>query len=146
MGQTFKNFTDLDAAMHNARVAAGKGYVVSGVAVGDDEESKLHQQIEDYCKQRRWYYVHSRMDRATTTALGVPDFIIAAENQTHWIEAKGPKTKVTREQEGTMHWLQSLGHNADIVRSFPEFLSVIHRENKDGINQTGTGKPGQGSK
>lgn len=140
MGQTFKNFTDLDAAMHNARVAAGKGEAVVPQQFDalSDEEAKLHQLIYDYCRQRRWLVVHSRMDRPTTTAPGIPDFIIAADDgKTHWIEAKAKGKKPSREQLGTLHWLESLKHNADWVESFPEFLAVVHRE----VQEHGRGTP-----
>lgn len=44
-----------------------------------ERESDLHDDIIALCKTNGWYYVHSRRDKATTNAVGTPDFIIAAE-------------------------------------------------------------------
>lgn len=112
------------AAAHNARVAG-----VPATAPPSREaqrEAKLHEEIAAECRRRGWYCVHSRIDRPTTTALGVPDFICAADGgRTFWIEAKGAKTKVTLEQAGTLQWLRSLGHVAAVVRSLEEFLNLV---------------------
>lgn len=131
----FKSFTELDVAMHNARVAGrGDKPDVEGV----EDESELHRQIIDYCKQRRWVVVHSRMDMATTVAVGTTDFVIAADNgKSFWIEAKAKGKKLTREQAGTLHWLQSLGHCAEAVYSFGQFLdTVTDKEGPVQPNQT----------
>lgn len=117
MRMTWAEFLAYNAKSGAAPMPAGEGV---------EKEADLHDQIIAYCKMKRWVYSHSRMDKATTTALGIPDFIIAADNgRTFWIEAKGAKTKVTREQEGMIHWLQSLGHKAAICRNFEEFLKAI---------------------
>ena len=101
-----------------------------------DNEGGLHDMIEAELKRRGWYYIHSRMDRKTTTAKGVPDFVIAGPDfQTYWIEAKGAKTKITPEQQGAVDWLVKLGHKAAFVRSFSEFLSAIDPCTNDSTNQ-----------
>ena len=87
-------------------------------------EASLHDQIAAELKRRQWYFVHSRTDRATTQAKGVPDFIIARpDGVTLWLEIKLPKGKLTPEQAGTIHWLRRLGHRAEVIYSFEEFLS-----------------------
>ena len=92
-------------------------------------ESELHQSIEAYCKQRRWYYVHSRMDARTTTAKGVPDFIIALPSgRTLWIECKRKGGKPTSEQLGAHQWLRSLSHEARIVWTFDEFIEATEAQ------------------
>jgi len=66
------------------------------------------------------------MDRATTNAVGVPDFIIALPGgQAIWIEAKSKKGKLTPAQNGVRIALNSLGHRWSCVRSFSEFLEAI---------------------
>ena len=91
-----------------------------------ESESDLHDQILAYCRQHHCYVVHSRMDRATTNAVGVPDFIIALpEGRTIWIEAKSKKGKLTPAQNGVRIALSSLGHTWTCVRSFQEFLEAI---------------------
>lgn len=110
---------------HEARLKPKSPTTSEGV----EREADLHDQIEKECRRRGWPFVHSRMDRRTTTAVGTVDFVIAAGNgRTLWIEAKGAKTKVTREQAATIHWLNTLGHAAAIVHSldeFHEFLKLI---------------------
>ncbi len=91
-----------------------------------EHESDLHTQIEDELKRRGWYYVHSRMDKPSTVAVGVPDFCIAADGgRAFFIEAKGRRTKVTPKQAGALLMLGNLGHKAALVRSFTEFLEVV---------------------
>lgn len=120
---TFKNWTEAELHAHNAKVAGEKAVVASE---GCSDESKLHEQIIEACKQRGFYYVHSRMDRRTTTALGVVDFIVALDGgRTLWVEAKAGKRKPTREQAGTLLWLEQLGHKAVVCRSLTDFLNAV---------------------
>lgn len=125
MSNPFARTTMAEVQAHNARVA-GQKHPPARLGEGVEREADLHDQIEKECRHRGWPFVHSRMDRRTTVAVGVVDFVIAADNgRTFWIEAKGAKTKVTREQAATIHWLQNLGHTAAVVRSLAEFLAAI---------------------
>lgn len=120
---TFKNWTDAEVAFHNAKAKAPRVVALNPDAV--EVESKLHDQIIAELKHRGWYFQRSRMDKRTTTALGAPDFLIFADGgRTFAIECKTAKGKLTREQEGTLHWLQNLGHKACVVRSLDEFLKA----------------------
>ncbi len=102
---------------------AGKAPAVSRAV---EDESKLQKQIEAECMRRKWYYVRSRMDQATTQRVGVPDFIIAGDfGKTYWIEAKAKGKKPTFDQAGAIHWLKYLGHTAAVVWSFEEFLEIV---------------------
>ncbi len=124
----FRDWTETEVAARNAKVA---GLFRLETPLTDAvqcaaSERKLHDAIEAECKRRGFYYVHARMDMATTTAKGVPDFIIALPGgRTIWAEIKGPNTKVTREQAGALHWLNGLGHVQAVVRSLDEFLAVV---------------------
>lgn len=92
-----------------------------------DVESNLHDEILAYCRQHHCYVVHSRMDRATTNAVGVPDFIVALPGgRTIWIEAKSKKGKLTPAQNGVRIALNSLGHRWACVRNFGEFLEACN--------------------
>jgi hypothetical protein len=89
-------------------------------------ESDLHDQITDYCLSRGWYFVHSRMDRRTTNAVGTPDFVIAGpDGVTFWIEAKRKGKKPTTEQLAAGVQLRHFGHRHEIVYTFGEFLTAI---------------------
>jgi hypothetical protein len=107
------------------RLAKDKPHLVAD-AVSD--ESSLHDQISEYCRGRGWYFVHSRMDRRTTTKKGVTDFIIAGPNGiTLWIECKRRGSKPTQEQLAAGMVLTGHGHVHAIVYSFREFLEVVER-------------------
>lgn len=95
-------------------------------------EADLHDKIESELKRRRWYYVHSRMDKPTTTELGVTDFIIAVPAnaagefpRTLWLEAKRHGAKLTREQNITRHILLASGHWHEVVYSMKQFLELL---------------------
>jgi hypothetical protein len=109
-----------------ARVAAGRH---QSEPVGPDavtDEGDLHDQILSECKRRLWPAVHSRMDMATTTARGCPDFVIFADaGRVFAIECKTAKGKLTPEQMGWKMLLERNGHRYALVRSFEDFLGVI---------------------
>lgn len=89
-------------------------------------EADLHDKIEAELKRRRIYYVHSRMDRATTTQLGVTDFVIAMPNgKTLWMECKRHGGKLSTEQNITRHVLLASGHWHEVVYSMKQFLELL---------------------
>lgn len=94
-----------------------------------EKESDLHQQIIDECRRRGWVAFYSRMDRATTSTLGQPDFVIMADGgRTLYIEAKSKTGKLSIEQRGMMAMANRLGHKFFVVRSIGEFMEVIERK------------------
>lgn len=98
---------------------------------GDDEakESDLHDKILAECKRRGWCVVHSRMDRATTTASGVADFIIYADfGRVFTVEAKSSIGKLSTSQMAFMKHLEVLGHKCHPIRSLREFMQLTKTE------------------
>jgi hypothetical protein len=92
-------------------------------------ESRLHDAIESDLRRRGWYFIHSRMDRPTTTAIGCPDFIVAAPNGiTLWIECKARKGKPSTAQLAAAAMLNKLGHKYAIVRSFGEWEELANAQ------------------
>lgn len=94
----------------------------------DDEtpESKIQEQILNYCRARGWFIVRSRMDKPTTYALGTPDLIIFADRgEAFLLEVKRPGRKLRPEQAGTGIMLEMLGHRWAVVHSFAEFMEFI---------------------
>lgn len=109
-------------------------------------ESDLHDEIIQLCKRRGWFYVHSRMDKRTTQAVGVPDFIIAADGgRTFWIECKAKGNKPTNEQLATITFLKAKGHAAAICYNMADVMVFVvtgqephqirHREQLDPAEQ-----------
>jgi hypothetical protein len=133
MSNPFVNWSQEDVASYNARSNKSMTFqeadktleIKDNDAREEQMESTLHYRIIAECKKRGWYYVHSRMDRRTTQAKGVPDFIIAAHGKTYWIEAKALGKKLRPEQLGAIQWLTSLNHTAACVWSMEDFFKVI---------------------
>ena len=93
-----------------------------------DREGDLHDYIIGYCKARGWYYVHSRTDRRTTTAIGVPDFIIATYGgKVLWVEVKikGNKPSIAQRAVGIM--LRHLGQDYALIYSIDSFLDFVDK-------------------
>jgi len=89
-------------------------------------EKDIHGEIIDECKARGWYYVHSRTDAPTTTALGVTDFIIARSGGVvWWVEVKRPGQKLTLEQAAVRVMLLHLNQNYALVHSLEEFRAAM---------------------
>lgn len=88
-------------------------------------ESALHDEIIAYCKVRLWPYVHSRMDKKSTTGKGTPDFVIITNRNTVWVECKGPNTKISPEQRIFIAMAKKLGTTVHVVRSVSEFLEAV---------------------
>jgi len=91
-------------------------------------ERDLHDQIEDYCRARGWFYVHSRMDRASTIAVGFPDFGIFMHGaRTVFLECKRPGEKATIKQLEKIAHARKLGFVAEVVESMDGALEAIGR-------------------
>jgi hypothetical protein len=89
-------------------------------------ESLLHDAILAECRARGLRVIHSRMDRASTVAVGAPDFVIALVGaRTLWIECKSAHGVLRHDQAAWIATLQSLGHEAHVIRSIEEFIAII---------------------
>ena len=89
-------------------------------------ERELHDDVQSELRHRRWYFVHSRMDRKTTTQLGVVDFIIAIPGgKTLWLELKRKNGKLSQEQNITRHILKSSGHWHEVAFSMTDVLRIL---------------------
>ena len=89
-------------------------------------ERDLQDRIAKHCRDNGWLYIQSRMDRATTTVKGTPDFVILMNAGTGvLIECKVGKAKLTPEQSAWKLHAENLGHTVHVVRSFKEFLEVV---------------------
>jgi hypothetical protein len=121
-------FSEFELQQMQARLAhnSGREPKPDQFEPSNEPESKLHDQIIEHCKSKGWYYVHNRMDRPTTTAIGVPDFVLALPGGvTWWVEVKRKGNKPTREQAAVGVMLGHLNHKHATVYSFEEFLAVV---------------------
>lgn len=126
--------TALEAAQMQARMDAGKRKKPATPPHAVKRETDLHEQIADECKRRGWLAFHSRMDRRSTSTVGMPDFVILGTwisdegtcSPSVWcIECKRRLGKLSPAQQATSAWAAKLGHKIHVVRSFSEFLEVI---------------------
>lgn len=120
--------TEAELRAYELRLAAQTPGKTIGLVLDDNNtpESEIQDQIEAECRRRGWYVVRSRMDRPTTTALGVPDLIIAHDGGvTLWVEVKRPGGKLRPEQAGAQLWLGKLGHRHMVAHSLAEFLTAL---------------------
>ena len=127
----FGNWTATDVLLHNQRVAGtgkGLGGDTTPARPSDDPESALHDFIQEFCRKRSWLAIHSRMDKPTTTALGVSDFIIVTTNTVYFIEAKRKGQKPTTKQRGFLTAVGALGWPQAIVHSKDEFLQYMEEQ------------------
>lgn len=105
-----------------------------------EDESELHDDIIRLCKSRGWYYVRSRMDKRTTQAVGVPDFIIAADGgKSIWIECKAKGNKPTNEQLATITFLKAKGHVAGICYNMTDVAKLIYESKSNPADYAGAG-------
>lgn len=102
-----------------------------GIPVAELPERKLHDQIEAYARARGWLYVHSRMDMASTIAVGFPDFALFMDGGVAvFLECKRPGGKATTAQLAKLAQARRLGFSAEIVTSMGEALAAIALANR----------------
>ena len=107
-----------------ARCNSGRREAVP--AEGVENEGDLHDQILAQCRHRLWPVIHSRMDMATTTATGAPDFVIFADaGRVFAVESKTKTGKQTPQQIAWQMLMERNGHRYAIVRSMVEFLDLV---------------------
>lgn len=88
----------------------------------DSLEAELHEEIMQYCRLRSWIAVHSRMDKRSTVAKGVTDFIIVTPQTVMFIECKRPGKERTEEQLAFAQAVKTLDWPYAVVHTFQEFL------------------------
>lgn len=131
--------TQAEVDAHNERVARGRTRMpIPGptkpfpatlgkqAPVDEHPESDLHEKIRAECVRRGWVALHGSMAHRAWRPLGEPDFIVFAPGGVvYCLECKTRTGKLTNEQAGMLAWLRRLGHRAEVVRSFEEFLAIV---------------------
>lgn len=90
-------------------------------------EKELHRQIMSWLRlQGVKGIVHSRCDRPTTQAVGVPDLLLCFRGKPYAFEVKVGSNQPTTEQ---LQWLQDLredGWTAAVVRSLDDVIALCY--------------------
>lgn len=124
-GNPFRNWTVEDVQRHNAQFEAKAIEKWTPKAKAVERESKLHEQIIQYCRDKRWLYFHSRMDQKSTATVGQPDFtILMREGRVLFVECKAKGKKLRPEQQTIKTIAAALGHEIHVVYSLDEFIEA----------------------
>ena len=97
---------------------------------GVECERDLHDDINDFCRARGWLVVHSRMDRPSTQAKGVSDFIIATTRSVYFLECKRHGKKPTPDQQAFAAHIRKLGWPGGVAHNMDEFKSILKPEDR----------------
>jgi len=132
---SFRNWTITDVAAHNKKHGGHMSLVPvekpADDAVPAGGEKNLHQQIEAELNNRRWLFIHSRMDMRTTVAKGVPDFQIYPPGApAFFIEAKTRTGKLSPEQMAFKFVADLSGHTVYVCRSIREVKETFEKYEK----------------
>lgn len=115
---------DLDNFNRRRAVEAGVKHQASANAVED--ESELHAQIKDYCRQRGWLVESGSMAHKTKRRVGEVDLHIFMTNGRYCgVEAKSKTGKPTPDQLATIAWLHKLGHHAFVCDNIVDFENEV---------------------
>lgn len=85
-------------------------------------EAEIQQQIDDFLKTQshRCWWDRKRMDKPTSSRVGVPDFVGVFAGFAFGIEVKRPGSKPSVEQIGELAWMQKAGAKTAVVFSCDE--------------------------
>jgi hypothetical protein len=71
------------------------------------EEQKMHRQFANWLYLNKIHFVHSRMDRKSTTAAGTPDFICVKGRFCCFLEMKAPGGRLSEVQKSYVQKLEA---------------------------------------
>lgn len=117
--------TQLQYQQMLARTAQNSGRLpVSEDSVSD--ESTLHSEIIQLCKNRGWIYFHGSMAHRAMRTIGEPDFtILADKGRVFFFEAKSKSGKLSSQQLALKVWAEKLGHTIHTISTFRQFIQII---------------------
>src|SRR3989442_15464297 len=93
---------------------------------GVERECVLQNQVLAECARRGWLVVYSRPDRATTTRIGSPAFLMLSDGgRTFAGECKARPGKLTLEKKSFLARAHKLGNKAAFSRSLSSFLEFV---------------------
>ena len=113
---------------YERRLKAGKRPTLDGEpAEPEIGHGGIQEQIEDYLKGlgNSCYFVRSRTDRATTNAVGTPDFLGWYHGKPFAVECKRKGAKPTIEQQGELLRARIAGATTAVVHSLAEAIEVM---------------------
>lgn len=99
---------------------------------GVERERDLHDEISLHCLELGYLVCHSRMDRASTIAVGWPDFcVFMPDRKVVFLECKARGKKATTSQIAKLAHARKLGFVAEIVDNLDAAKEAIWRAMND---------------
>lgn len=119
----FSQWTQLDVERHNAKTGS-RLPVSAAPTAGAAREADIQDEIEGWLKNNchRAWYDRKRMDKPTTSRVGVPDFVGVIDGKAFGLEVKRPGAKATTEQLGELAWMRKAGAKTAVVYSLDEAI------------------------
>ena len=117
------------------RKALGKAGVTLAEAAAKQEakrEREIHEQIENWLRQREITYRHDRMDKPTTGTIGWPDFTFAVKGRAVALEVKMPGAQPSDDQIKCMSGLVRDGWFVRVVYSLADVLNAVREVDATG--------------
>lgn len=113
----------------NLRMQAKKktDNLAAAIAKCDKSESTIQNEIENHLKSlgTSCWFTRSRMDKATTQRVGVPDFLAIISGKAFALEVKKRGQKPSVEQRGELLWFSLAGGKSAVVRSVEEAVEFL---------------------
>jgi len=90
-------------------------------------ENEIQQEIEDWLMTQvhQCWWDRKRMDRPTTSRVGVPDFVGSWRGRAFGLEVKKPGGKPSTEQQGELAWMRKAGAVVGVVFSKEEAVEFF---------------------
>ena len=88
-------------------------------------ERELHKLIVNELLRRGIFFIHSRMDKRSTSARGTPDFCLVVHGVPIAIECKTETGQLSKEQELVRAQMEANGWHYYVVRSFEAFKGPL---------------------
>ena len=102
-------------------------FMAAGKA-GVERERDLHDDIDQHCRERGYLVCHSRMDMASTIAVGWPDFVCFMPGMAVvFLECKARGGKPTTGQLAKLAHARKLGFVAEIVDNLEDAVAAMNR-------------------
>jgi len=91
------------------------------------EEKELHKNFENWCLRHRHYlgYSHSRMDKATTTKVGLSDFHVWSAKAHCFVEFKSEHGTLSKAQEAFIGEQERLGVPVLVTTDYLKAINFV---------------------
>ncbi len=120
-------FTSAWFVAHEAAKRAKKATQRIQARPSSQSEAGIQQEISDWLRSQRAFFVWHRTDKPSTAQVGTPDFVGCSKYFGPFaLEVKKPGGKETREQAGALLHARLEGMRAAVVHSLVEAVEFLN--------------------